>query len=56
MRSALAGRGPWLDVCSSHMAPRVALVVVLLTILLVAWQLLVRQSNLRPRHHYNPTF
>ena len=27
--------------CSAQMAPRVALVVVLLTILLVAWQLLV---------------
>jgi hypothetical protein len=35
-------RAPWLDVCSSQTAPRVALVVALLTVLLVSWQLLVR--------------
>ena len=41
-----AARGLWLDVCSAQMAPRVALVVVLLTILLVAWQLLVSCQGL----------
>jgi hypothetical protein len=38
-------RAPWLDVCSAQTAPRVALVVALLTVLLVSWQLLVRGGS-----------